>query len=278
MQTLGKPARAATIKAPTKASPKTALERTGAAPPKATPAAVAAGARRSVADQVYDGLKRDIGQFRLVPGDRFTELELCARLGVSRTPVRQALVRLQQEGYVEVLFRSGWRVLPFDFDRYEQLYDLRMVLETAAAQRLCTEPAVCGNAVDRARLERLTAIWLVEPARRSTDGAQVRQWDEEFHCALVEAAGNAEMARVHRDITERIRMVRSLDFTKSFRIEATYEEHAQILRAILAKRADQATMLLRAHIGSSQAEVRKITLHQLHLARHQGGAAGDGLT
>ncbi|USE77879.1 GntR family transcriptional regulator [Cupriavidus gilardii] len=278
MQTLGKPARAATIKAPTKASPKTALERTGAAPPKATPAAVAAGPRRSVADQVYDGLKRDIGQFRLVPGDRFTELELCARLGVSRTPVRQALVRLQQEGYVEVLFRSGWRVLPFDFDRYEQLYDLRMVLETTAAQRLCTEPAVCGNAVDRARLERLTAIWLVEPARRSTDGAQVRQWDEEFHCALVEAAGNAEMARVHRDITERIRMVRSLDFTKSFRIEATYEEHAQILRAILAKRADQATMLLRAHIGSSQAEVRKITLHQLHLARHQGGAAGDGLT
>ena len=52
--------------------------------------------------------------------DRFTENELCERLGVSRTPVRQALFRLQQEGHVEVLFRSGWRVLPFDqFDQFD---------------------------------------------------------------------------------------------------------------------------------------------------------------
>ncbi|MGY8525399.1 GntR family transcriptional regulator [Paracidovorax citrulli] len=224
--------------------------------------------RRSVADQVYEGLKRDIGQFRLVPGDRFSELELCARLGVSRTPVRQALVRLQQEGYVEVLFRSGWRVLPFDFDKYEQLYDLRMVLETAAAHRLCGDAPGTGQ-MKPALLQGLAAIWLVAPAARSTDGTQVRQWDEEFHCTLVEAAGNAEMARVHRDITERIRVIRSLDFTKSFRIEATYDEHAQILRAILAGRSDQATMLLRAHIGSSQAEVRKITLHELHMARQE---------
>jgi DNA-binding GntR family transcriptional regulator len=65
----------------------------------------------------------------------------------------------------------------------------------------------------------------------------------------------------------RNRIIRRLDFTQAQRITATYNEHAQILKAILAKRADQASMLLRAHIGSSQAEVRKITLHQVHLAR-----------
>ena len=70
-------------------------------------------AHRSRADEVYDQLKRDVAEFSLVPGDRFTENELSERLGVSRTPVRQALFRLQQEGYVEVLFRSGWRVLNF---------------------------------------------------------------------------------------------------------------------------------------------------------------------
>lgn len=224
--------------------------------------------RRSVADQVYEDLKRDIGEFLLVPGDRFTEHELCARLGVSRTPIRQALVRLQQEGYVEVMFRSGWRVLPFDFDKFEQLYDLRMVLETTAAQRLCALAAGGDERIDRARLDQLAAIWLVDPARRSTDGAQVSAWDEAFHCGLVEAAGNGEMARVHRDITDRIRIIRRLDFTKTPRIEATYEEHADILRAILAGRGDQATRLLRAHIAASQAEVRKITLHQVFLARH----------
>jgi DNA-binding GntR family transcriptional regulator len=220
----------------------------------------------SRADEVYEQLKRDIAEFNLVPGDRFTENEISDRLGVSRTPVRQALFRLQQEGYVEVLFRSGWRVLPFDFDQFEQLYDLRMVLETTAAHRLCED----AKRVDRELLDKLNAIWLVPAAERSSDTVQVAQWDEEFHCALVAAAGNSEMARVHRDVTDRIRIIRRLDFTKQARIDATYDEHAKILRAIQRKRGDQAALLLRAHIGSSQAEVRKITLHQVHLARVGG--------
>jgi DNA-binding GntR family transcriptional regulator len=217
----------------------------------------------SRAEMVYEQLKRDVADFKLVPGDRFTENELSERLGVSRTPVRQALFRLQQEGYVEVLFRNGWRVLPFDFERFEQLYDLRMVLETTAVQRLCTDE----TKIDRALLEQIAAIWLVPAAERSTDIRQVAQWDEDFHCSLVAAAGNAEMTRVHRDVTERIRIIRRLDFTKQARIDATYEEHAKILRAIQRKRSDPAVMLLRAHIQTSQAEVRKITLHQVHLAR-----------
>ena len=226
-------------------------------------------ARLSRADVVYDQIKQDIASFNLLPGDRFTENALCARLDVSRTPVRQALVRLQQEGYVEVFFRSGWRVLPFDFDKFEQLYDLRMVLETTAAQRLCGNDA----RVDHTLLAQLDAIWLVPVEDRCTDGVQVGRWDEAFHCSLVAAAGNAEMARVHKDVTDRIRIIRRLDFTKSARVDATYDEHATILKAIRAKRADQATLLLRAHIETSQAEVRKITLHQLHLARRGDRAA-----
>jgi len=225
--------------------------------------------RRSRADDVYAQLKRDVAEFKLVSGDRFTEHELCDRLGVSRTPVRQALFRLQQEGYVEVLFRSGWRVLPFDFDQFEQLYDLRMVLETTAVQRLCAD----GERVNRPLVDQLTAIWLVPLAERSTDTVQVAQWDEAFHCSLVAAAGNAEMARVHREVTDRIRIIRRLDFTKQARIDATYDEHAKILRAVQRKRGDQAALLLRAHIATSQAEVRKITLHQVHLARQAGAAA-----
>ncbi|GAB3503797.1 GntR family transcriptional regulator [Curvibacter fontanus] len=218
---------------------------------------------RSRADMVYEQLKCDVADFKLVPGDRFTENEVSERLGVSRTPVRQALFRLQQEGYVEVLFRNGWRVLPFDFEQFEQLYDLRMVLETTAVQRLCADE----TKVDRALLDQIAAIWLVPAAERSTDIRQVAQWDEDFHCSLVAAAGNAEMTRVHRDVTERIRIIRRLDFTKPARIDATYEEHAKILRAIQRKRSDPAVMLLRAHIQTSQAEVRKITLHQVHMAR-----------
>ena len=228
------------------------------------PAPVEAASFRSRADAVYDQLKRDVSDFKLVPGDRFTEGKISERLGVSRTPVRQALFRLQQGGFVEVLFRAGWRVLPFDFDQFEQLYDLRMVLETTAIHRLCED----SKRVDHPTLDALAAIWLAPPAQRSSDMAQVSRWDEELHCAIVAAAGNGEMARVHRDVTERIRLVRRLDFTQQPRIDATYEEHAKILKAVQRKRGDQAAMLMRAHIETSQAEVRKITLHQVHLARH----------
>jgi DNA-binding GntR family transcriptional regulator len=227
------------------------------------PLAAELPAHRSRAETVYEQLKRDVSEFKLVPGDRFTETEISDRLGVSRTPVRQALFRLQQEGFVEVLFRSGWRVLPFDFKRFEELYDLRMVLETTAVQRLCGD----DRRVDRARLAELAAIWLVPPAQRSADMANVARLDEAFHCALVAAAGNAEIARVHADVTSRIRIIRQLDFTRQLRIDATYEEHAKILKAITRQRGDQAALLLRAHIQTSQAEVRKITLHQIHLAR-----------
>jgi DNA-binding GntR family transcriptional regulator len=116
-------------------------------------------------------------------------------------------------------------------------------------------------------LQTLASIWLVPAAQRSSEGAQVAKWDEQFHSTLVAACGNAEMSRVHSDVTERIRIIRQLDFTQSLRIEATYEEHGKILKAIRAKRADQATMLLKAHIQSSQTEVRKITLHQVFMAR-----------
>jgi DNA-binding GntR family transcriptional regulator len=235
------------------------------------PIALAAPAgRRSRADEVYEQLKRDIAGFTLIPGDRFTENEVSERLGVSRTPVRQALTRLQQEGYVEVLFRSGWRILPFNFEQFEQLYDLRMVLETAAAHRLCGDSLKHAGKVDSSLIDELAAIWLVPVAQRSTDTAQVSQWDEAFHSTLVAATGNSEMVRVHRDVTERIRIIRRLDFTKQARIDATYDEHGDILKAIQKKRGDAAAMLLCAHIESSQAEVRKITLHQLYLARQDG--------
>jgi len=89
----------------------------------------------------------------------------------------------------------------------------------------------------------------------------------------VEATGNRELARLHHEVTERIRIVRRLDFTQKPRIEATYQEHARILRAVLQRKADQAQLLLRSHIETSKAEVRKITLHMLYEARERATTA-----
>lgn len=226
----------------------------------ATPTPLPA-ARANLAEQVYATLKSEIHDFHLVAGDRFSEAELGNRLGVSRTPVREALFRLRNEGFLDVEPKLGWFVRPIDFAKLEQLYDLRIVLELASVLRLCS------RAEDSAELEALKDIWLVPVAERLSDARQVGANDEQFHATLVRAAGNDEMARVHWDVTERIRIIRRLDFTRQDRIEATYAEHAKILRAVIQRKGDQATLLLKTHIEQSKAEVRKITLHTLHEAR-----------
>lgn len=216
----------------------------------------------SLAEQIYVQLKADIFDFRLLPGDRFSEGEVAERMHASRTPVRQALYRLEKEGYLEVYFRSGWQVKPFDFAYFEDLYDVRIVLELAAVDRLCRmdEPS-------HPALEALKAIWQVEEGERLRDTQRVSELDERFHCALVEATGNREMARMHYAITEKIRIIRRLDFTEVARIKATYEEHGQILEAIAQRCCEQAQQLLKRHIELSKQAVREITLHRLHMAR-----------
>lgn len=226
----------------------------------------AAPVRANLAEQVYAALKAELHDFRWVPGDRFSEGEIGQRLGVSRTPVREALFRLRNEGLLEVESKSGWYVLPIDFQRLDQLYDLRIVLELASIERLVARPE---EAPAHAALEGLKAVWLVPAAERLTDARTVGALDEGFHATLVRAAGNAEIARVHQDVTERIRIVRRLDFTRPDRIEATYAEHGKILRAVIQRKADQARLLLRSHVEQSKTEVRKITLHTLHELRRR---------
>jgi DNA-binding GntR family transcriptional regulator len=217
--------------------------------------------RGNLAEHVYATLKSELHDFRWVPGDRFSEAEIGQRLGVSRTPVREALFRLRNEGFLGVESKTGWFVQPIDFGRLDQLYDLRIVLELAAVDLLV------ARRDDPPALEALKAAWLVPAVERLDDPRAVGALDEAFHGTLVAAAGNGEMTRVHQDVTDRIRIVRRLDFTRPDRIEATYVEHGKILRAIIQRKRDQARLLIRSHVEQSKTEVRKITLHTLHEAR-----------
>jgi DNA-binding GntR family transcriptional regulator len=214
-----------------------------------------------LAEAVYARVKDDIFEFRMLPGTRFSENEIALRARVSRTPVREALLRLRREGFLDVHAKSGWSVRMLDFERFEHLYDARIVLEVDAVRKLCA-----GAGTSQDSLAALKKIWLVPPRQRRTDWIEVAQLDEAFHAELVAAAGNPELVRMHADVTERIRIVRRLDFTQAERIQATYDEHAALLRAILARKLQQATLMLRSHIERSKLEVRKISIHRLHMA------------
>jgi DNA-binding GntR family transcriptional regulator len=217
-------------------------------------------AHETLAAQAYSRLKADIFNFHFLPGERFSENEVSERLKMSRTPIREALYRLRREGYVDVLLKHGWQVAPLDFEKFEMLYDVRGVLESAAVEHLCA-------AGDSPLMQSLRDLWMAPEVDRIADISTLSQHDEQFHALLVRATGNTEMARIHHDITERIRIIRRLEFSKEARIEVTYTEHAAILCAIRDGNTDIAKKLLQAHIAVSKAEVKNITIQMLHKAR-----------
>ena len=143
--------------------------------------------RGNLADRVFRELKNAIFDFVLLPGERFSENEVATRLRVSRTPVREALYKLQREGYIDVAPRSGWNVRPFDFAVLEDLYDLRTVLELAAAERMCAAERV-------PEIAELRQAWIVPAGKRLRDPWKVAQLDERFHETIVKAAHNRQMS------------------------------------------------------------------------------------
>jgi DNA-binding GntR family transcriptional regulator len=225
------------------------------------------GDKGTLAQVVYERIKEDIFDFRMAPGQRYAEQELATRLGVSRTPLRFALHVLAREGYLDrVGGHAGWLVKPFELAYYEDLYEFRTEIELIAVRRLCKmDPAP--------DLSELCAFWRAPKRARVVDGKTVAREDEKLHSTLVALAGNREMLRTHADLTERMRIIRRLDFIEPARIKAAFDEHEKILGALLTRKAAAAEMLIRAHIGASRAEIRHITLHRLSLAAAQGAKA-----
>ncbi len=215
------------------------------------------GERSRLADVVYDNLKEAIFEFRMAPGERFSEQELAKRFGVSRTPMRFALHVLARDGFLNrVEGHACWQVKPLDLDYFDDLYDFRTQIELVAVRRLCAMET-------RPDLQVLTAFWCAPVANRITDGREVARQDEYLHSTLVELAGNREMLRTHRELTELIRIIRRLDFVDADRIESAFAEHQQILAAIEDGDSALAEQLIRTHIDASRGEIRQITLHKL---------------
>ena len=224
--------------------------------------------KSSLAESVHARIRDDIYDFRMMPGDRHSESELAARYGVSRTPLRLALHMLAREGFlVKGDGHAAWQVRPFDLDYFQDLYDLRVNLELIAIRRICQSDPFPDFSAQR-------DFWMVAEDKRNLDGHAVASADEALHASFVAGSGNAEMMRVHRDITERIRIIRRLDFIEPARIASAYDEHAKLLRALFARKQERAEMLLKAHIDASRAEIRHLTLHRLSEAAQQRSQAG----
>jgi DNA-binding GntR family transcriptional regulator len=221
----------------------------------ASPYAAGLGPR---SQHAYADLKRRLllGEFPL--NQRLAEETLAAELGVSRTPVHEALSRLQAERLVERQPRGGFFPATPAFAETRDLYEVRLALENDAISR----PLRSGEAHDRDQLMALRDDWegLDAPDDDAPDQGADPEFvllDEDFHVRLATAAGNLALADMLQQVNERIRPVRTHDFMTFGRIGLTIEQHLGIVGALLADDTKQAGKLLALHIGESMSVVEQ---------------------
>ncbi|KAA0971979.1 GntR family transcriptional regulator [Aureimonas fodinaquatilis] len=211
----------------------------------------------SIVERVYEQLKDLAIRFKLLPGDRVNEVELARQLGVSRTPLREALNRLVSEGFLIFVPGKGFFRRSLDVKEIFDLYEMRQALEMALAEM----------AVQRATPEKIQEIrdFLVvsmteDPNRTVNDLVSL---DEEFHERMASLSGNLEMLHTLRTINARIRFIRWVNMENGRRRQ-TQCEHEAILDAIANHDVEKARSLLQAHIDGR--------LEQITLAIREGYA------
>ncbi|SFR98315.1 GntR family transcriptional regulator [Yoonia litorea] len=178
----------------------------------------------------------------LAPGSNHLEGELAARLGMSRTPVREAMMLLQQQGLVTVQPRRGMRVLPISVKDMEEIYELLTVLESAAAA------GAAARQPDEMALSPLTqAIADMDHALADEDLIAWARADDAFHAALVALSGNQRLVRVTEQIVDQVRRARRITlYLRPLPVKSN-DDHWRVLEAIRAGDAETAHAVHRAH-------------------------------
>ncbi len=198
-------------------------------------------------DNVYDSLRAAILTCDLRPGQDLREQDLAARFTVSRSPVRDALLRLAGENLVTVLPRQGYRVNPVSIRDAQDIFGLRLVIEPA-----CAAAAALAGAADLAALDAYR-----EYAAGLDHESGFIGYNRAFHGAIADLSGNRRMAAVARDLADQSdRLVRTSLRTLGDRdTSALVAEHAAIIDAIQARDAPVAAQLCRQHVAAAQARV-----------------------
>lgn len=193
-------------------------------------------------EMAYTELKREIIHGELVPASQWLEEELAVRLGMSRTPVREALVRLEQEGFVQITPRRGIRVRELTRRDVLEVNEVLECVELQATQRLA------GRGLLPEEMARLDAsVAAMDEALAQDDVQAWARADHAFHRLLIELAGNrhlAEVARTFLDKAHRFR-VKSLEY-RSRPLNST-ASHAATVEAIRRRDAEMALDIHRLH-------------------------------
>ena len=200
--------------------------------------------RRKVTDWVYEEIREAIIDLRLPPGEPLREAAISAQLGVSKTPVREALARLEQEGLVATTSFKGAVVSEYSPRDLEEIYELRALLEGAAVR------AVAEGASEETRTELREIVARSRDLRDAGELTELASLLGAFDLLVYDQVTNRRVSALIDNLRAHLTRIGNLTEGIPGRVVASVEEHAAIVEAIMRRDADDAERLMRAHLSS----------------------------
>ncbi len=199
--------------------------------------------RPHLADAVYTALRRALLAGEFDRGEPLTEHQLCGRFGVSRTPVREALVKLERDGLLRVVPKKGAFVRSLSHDEIRDLYQVREALEALAVR-------LAAPRLDREELLQFESRFRELRARgRTVTHADLQRIGEEFHRYLAKAADNDQLLRLLEEVREQVRAVWVMSILAPRRVRGLIGEHLAIIDALKRGQGARAASLMASHVS-----------------------------
>ncbi len=198
--------------------------------------------RHPAGPQIHEVLRRSIITMRLRPRQKVSEAELALELGVSRTPVREALIKLAEDRLVEILPQRGSFITPIRLHEVLEARFIREALEIAVVR----DAAASGRAAILGQLESL--LQAQRAAARDKDLERFLDLDEAFHHTLSESIDKQRSWRLIQTVKHQLDRVRYLSLPEPGSLALLIRQHAAIAEAVLAGKPDKAETLMRAHL------------------------------
>jgi len=224
---------------------------------KASPAKPA-----SLVKEVYDFLLREIISGAIAPGSYLSEVSLVERFNASRTPIREALIHLYKEGLLQKGPFKGYLVASMSLDSIRELFELRLLLEPAAARLAARNPGA-RKIVERLQQVHTQMQHAEAQVRSFQDFLDLSEMDSQFHKSIAEASGNKKLAKVIAEIMNQFERFHSNCYRSSPWVSSTLSEHKNLLKAIEAGDPGQAEQLMLLHIRNAIERAKELSLGML---------------
>ncbi|MEW4308062.1 GntR family transcriptional regulator [Rossellomorea marisflavi] len=197
-------------------------------------------------DVAYEKIKEKILEEYYEAGHFLSERTLIEELGMSKTPIKNALVRLESEGFVTISSKQGIIVIDISVERINDIYNLRIALETFNCQE------IYGRISEEQLRELEENVEATKKAAIDKDVKSFATLDHEFHLMISEFAGNSEITKILLNYQDHLRRITLRHLKKDpGRVQKFYAEHADILKALRAK-DESCALLMKTHLYESK--------------------------